>query len=64
MKLKRVRSAARAWAKDRKLPPIYLLNCRAVISLFDRLEEHRNLSPLEQRLRYLAKTTLSQKNLQ
>jgi 7-keto-8-aminopelargonate synthetase-like enzyme len=61
LKLKRVRAAARVWARDRKLPPIYLLNCRAIISLFNRLEERRHISALERRIRSLAKTTLSQK---
>ncbi|KAK1685871.1 hypothetical protein QYE76_046719 [Lolium multiflorum] len=62
LKLKRVRAAARAWARHRKLPPVYLANCRAVISFLDRLEESRPLSTLESRLRYLAKTNLSLKN--
>ncbi|XP_071680542.1 uncharacterized protein [Lolium perenne] len=62
LRLKRVRASARVWARDLKLPSIYLLNCRAVISLFDRLEEHRHLSVLERRLCSLAKTTLIQKN--
>ncbi|XP_071680068.1 uncharacterized protein [Lolium perenne] len=64
LRLKRVRAAARAWARERRLPSIYLLNCRSVISFLDRLEEHRTLSPLEQDLRSLAKTHLSQKNFE
>jgi hypothetical protein len=42
--LKRIRSAARSWARDHLLPSIYLQNCRVVISFLDRLEEHRVLS--------------------
>jgi hypothetical protein len=60
--LKRIRSALRAWSRDRKLPSIYLQNCRTAISLVDRLEESRALSIFEARLWHLAKKSLSQTN--
>jgi hypothetical protein len=50
LRLKRIRSAARSWVRSRRLPSIYLANCRTVILLLDRLEENRTLSPLEGRL--------------
>ncbi|XP_071680432.1 uncharacterized protein [Lolium perenne] len=62
LRLKRIRAAARVWAKDRKLPPVYLLNCRAVISLFDRWRSIDTFR-LEKRLRSLAKTSLDQRSL-
>jgi exonuclease III len=55
LRLKRVRAAIKSWARARRLPSLYLVNCRAVISFLDRLEEARNLSTLESRLRVLAK---------
>jgi hypothetical protein len=62
LRLKRIRLAAKAWAKECRLPSIYLSNCRVVILLFDKLEETRLLSPLENRLRSLAKIALSKLN--
>jgi hypothetical protein len=51
-----------AWAKARRLPSIYLTNCRTVILLVDRLEENCAISPLEYRLHLLAKLSLSKIN--
>jgi hypothetical protein len=61
LKLKRVRSEVRAWARACKLQAVYLLNCHAIISFLPKLEEIRNLSDLELRLRFLAKGNLSQR---
>jgi hypothetical protein len=44
-KLKRVRAAAKRWARQHRIPPSLIPNCRFLILLLDCLEEHRCLSP-------------------
>jgi hypothetical protein len=57
--LKRVRSAARSWAKSQRPLDVLIANCELVISLLDHLEERRHLSYHESLLRTLVHSLLS-----
>ena len=58
LRLKRIRAAAKKWAKTTRLPSVTLANCRSVLNLFDHLEESRPLHFLEATLRSLAKAAI------
>ncbi|CAO2141472.1 unnamed protein product [Urochloa humidicola] len=49
--LKAVRCASKVWARTKRAPPTFQLNCKFVIYLFDMLEEGRVLSAGEHWLR-------------
>jgi hypothetical protein len=57
-KLKRVRAAAKRWARQHKIPPSLIPNCRFLILLLDCLEEHRCLSPPELQVRTVCRERL------
>lgn len=57
--IKRVRAVVKNGKKTEKKPSTIVKNCEIVINFLDLVEEHRNLSSLELRLRSLVKISLS-----
>ena len=59
LRLKRTRSAARAWAKPQTPLDVLIANCETLITFLDLLEELRLLSHQEFALRILIRTSLA-----
>ncbi|XP_044356588.1 uncharacterized protein [Triticum aestivum] len=62
LKLKRVRAAAKAWAKQARSPLVITKNCHTVITFLDKIEEFRSLSSLECSLRTQVSLSLHRHN--